>query len=295
MGKPRELWSPAFELVMPDRFSGPFLFSSPHSGRSYPRPFLDISKLDPLTLRKSEDFHVDILFEGVREMGAALLRAMFPRAYLDVNREPYELDPKMFAQALPPFANTGSLRVAGGLGTVARIVADSHEIYDEPLDVSDAIQRVEQLYMPYHRAMDQCLKAMHRAFGVAILIDCHSMPSMALQDEDLMRPDFIVGDRYGTSCDGALSDIAQSLLEDMGYNVQRNKPYAGGFITERYGNPANGIHALQIEVNRGLYMDEEKMVQAQGFKQIKEDLEKFAGDFMAHAIQIISPRRIAAE
>ncbi len=295
MGKPRELWRPAFELMMPEKFTGPFLFSSPHSGRSYPRPFLELSKLDALTLRKSEDFHVDILFEGVKNMGAALLRAMFPRAYLDVNREPYELDPKMFAQALPPFANTGSLRVAGGLGTVARIVADSHEIYHEPLNVSDAIGRIEQLYMPYHRALDHCLKAMHRALGAAILVDCHSMPSMALQDEVLMRPDFIVGDRYGTSCDSALSDIAQSLLEGMGYNVQRNKPYAGGFITERYGNPANGYHALQIEVNRGLYMDEERMVQTTGFKRIKKDLEKFAADFMAEAVQIIKPRRIAAE
>ncbi len=295
MGKPCELWRPAFELMMPGRFSGPFLFGSPHSGRSYPRPFLELSKLDALTLRKSEDFHVDILFGGVTNMGAALLRAMFPRAYLDVNREPYELDPKMFAQALPPFANTGSLRVAGGLGTVARIVADSHEIYHEPLNVSDAIQRIEQLYMPYHRAMDQCLKAMHRAFGAAILIDCHSMPSMALQDDVLIRPDFIVGDRYGTSCDGALSDIAQSLLEDMGYNVQRNKPYAGGFITERYGDPANGFHALQVEVNRGLYMDEEKMLQAPAFKRIKEDLEKFATDFMTHAVQIVGPKSIAAE
>lgn len=295
MGKPRELWRPAFELMMPEKFTGPFLFCSPHSGRSYPRPFLELSKLDALTLRKSEDFHVDILFEGVKNMGAALLRAMFPRAYLDVNREPYELDPKMFAQALPPFANTGSLRVAGGLGTVARIVADSHEIYHEPLNVSDAIGRIEQLYMPYHRALDHCLKAMHRALGAAILVDCHSMPSMALQDEVLMRPDFIVGDRYGTSCDSALSDIAQSLLEGMGYNVQRNKPYAGGFITERYGNPANGYHALQIEVNRGLYMDEERMVQTTGFKRIKKDLEKFAADFMAEAVQIIKPRRIAAE
>lgn len=295
MGIPRELWQPAFDLMMPGRFSGPFLFSSPHSGRKYPRPFLELSQLDALTLRKSEDFHVDLLFEGVKDMGAALLRALFPRAYLDVNREPYELDPKMFAQDLPPFANTGSLRVAGGLGTVAKIVADSQEIYHQPLDVSDAIRRIEQLYMPYHRAMNQCLKAMHRAFGAAILIDCHSMPSMALQDDILIRPDFIVGDRYGTSCDGVLSDIAQSLLEDMGYNVQRNKPYAGGFITERYGNPANGFHALQIEVNRGLYMDEEKMIQKAGFAQIRGDLEKFAASFMAQAAQIFAPSSIAAE
>lgn len=295
MSNPNTLWQPPFELLTPDRFTGPVLFGSPHSGRKYPREFLDQSRLDALTLRKSEDFHVDILFEGVQEYGAGLLRALFPRAYLDVNREPYELDPKMFAQALPPFANTASVRVAGGLGTIARIVADTQEIYRQRLNVSDAIRRIEQLYLPYHRAMDQTLKALFRAFDAAILVDCHSMPSMALQDENYLRPDFIVGDRYGTSCHAGLSDLAQGLLEDMGYNVQRNKPYAGGFITERYGSPGSGYHALQIEINRGLYMDEGKMVRSSGFDRIQADIGVFCAKFVEQAAAIVQPRRIAAE
>ena len=295
MEQPEDLWDPPFELMMPERFSGPFLFGSPHSGRAYPRSFLDMSGLDALSLRKSEDFHVDILFGGVQTIGTALLRALFPRAYLDVNREPYELDQSMFAQTLPPFANTHSLRVAGGLGTVARIVADQLEIYKNPLDVSDAIQRIEHLYMPYHRAMDQCLKALHKTFGIAILIDCHSMPSMALHDDAFLRPDFILGDRYGTSCNGALTDLAQSLLEEMGYNVHRNKPYAGGFITERYGNPDTGFHALQIEINRGLYMDEDQMTRSPGFFRIKKDLETFSAEFVARSTGFLRPARVAAE
>ncbi len=189
-------------------------------------------------------------------LGAPLLRANFPRAWLDVNREPYELDPKMFAGALPTFANIRSVRVAGGLGTIARIVSESEEIYAGPLQVDEGLARIDAVYKPYHRRSAQLLVETRAAFGIAVLIDCHSMPSTVRGGDGRLRPDIVLGDRYGTSCASELTDLAAHILGRRGYSVSRNKPYAGGFITEHYGNPARGIHALQIEVNRCLYMDE---------------------------------------
>ncbi|HSM19657.1 MAG TPA: N-formylglutamate amidohydrolase [Hyphomicrobiales bacterium] len=282
-------------LQAPDRISAPFLFSSPHSGRIYPRAFLDASRLDANTLRKSEDSFVDELFEGVVPLGVPLLRALFPRAYLDVNREPYELDPRMFEERLPPFANTRSVRVNGGLGTIARIVADTHEIYDQPLPVIDALRRIEQLYKPYHRTLGRQLIALRRMFGIAILIDCHSMPSTATGEEQTTRPDFVLGDRYGTSCTSRITEAAQSVLEDLGYSVRRNKPYAGGYITERYGNPVRGVHALQIEVNRALYMDETTLEKTPGFERTQADLTALADALFALEPARLAPPRQAAE
>jgi N-formylglutamate deformylase len=289
-----ELETP-LSLQVPERISAPFLFSSPHSGRIYPRAFLDASRLDANTLRKSEDSYVDELFEGVVPLGVPLIGALFPRAYLDVNREPYELDPHMFDARLPAFANTRSLRVTGGLGTIARIVADTHEIYDQPLPVDEALRRIEQLYKPYHRALGRQLVALQRTFGVAILIDCHSMPATAAGDGQTPRPDFVLGDRYGTSCTSRITDEAQSVLEDLGYSVRRNKPYAGGYITERYGNPARGLHALQIEVNRALYMDEVTLDKTPGFAQTKSDLTALADALIAIDPAWLTPPRQAAE
>jgi len=289
-----ELETP-FSLQVPERISAPFLFSSPHSGRVYPRAFLDASRLDANTLRKSEDTFVDELCEGVVPLGVPLLRALFPRAYLDVNREPYELDPRMFQERLPPFANTRSVRVTGGLGTIARIVADTHEIYDQPLAIDEALRRIDQLYKPYHRALGRQLIALRRMFGVAILIDCHSMPSTAAGEERTARPDFVLGDRYGTSCTGRITEEAQSALEELGYSVRRNKPYAGGYITERYGNPARGMHALQIEINRALYIDEVTLERSPGFAQTKADLTALADALIALDPAWLAPPRQAAE
>ncbi|MDP2621889.1 MAG: N-formylglutamate amidohydrolase, partial [Hyphomicrobiales bacterium] len=260
-----------------------------------PERFLAMTRLDHLSIRQSEDAYIDELFARAPHLGAPLLRAHFPRAYLDVNREPYELDPHMFDARLPAFANTRSLRVTGGLGTIARIVADTHEIYDQPLPVDEALRRIEQLYKPYHRALGRQLVALQRTFGVAILIDCHSMPATAAGDGQTPRPDFVLGDRYGTSCTSRITDEAQSVLEDLGYSVRRNKPYAGGYITERYGNPARGLHALQIEVNRALYMDEVTLDKTPGFAQTKSDLTALADALIAIDPAWLTPPRQAAE
>lgn len=282
-------------LQVPERISAPFLFSSPHSGRIYPRAFINASRLDANALRKSEDSFVDELFEGVIRLGVPLLRALFPRAYLDVNREPYELDPRMFDARLPAFANTRSVRVTGGLGTIARIVADTHEIYDQPLPIVEALRRIEQLYKPYHRMLCRQLVALRRTFGVAVVIDCHSMPSMAAGDEQKPRPDFVLGDRHGTSCTSRITDEVQSVLEDLGYSVRRNKPYSGGYITERYGSPARGMHALQIEVNRALYMDEVTLDKTPRFARTKADLTVLADALVALDPAWLVPPRQAAE
>ena len=201
---------PPFEILEPAEWVAPVVFNSPHSGRVYPRAFLSAARLDLTTLRRSEDSFVDELILGVVGSGLPLMRAHFPRCYVDVNREPYELDPRMFDGRLPSFANTRSMRVAGGLGTVARVVGDAQEIYDRRLSVDDALRRIETLYKPYHRALRRLVTRVHREFGAAILVDCHSMPSTAGAKDERPRADFVIGDRYGTSCVTAVADTVET-------------------------------------------------------------------------------------
>jgi N-formylglutamate amidohydrolase len=268
----REL-TPPFSLARPGELKLPLVFNSPHSGRIYPSTFLAASKLDPRTLRRSEDSFVEELFGFVTDMGAPLLHAHFPRAYLDVNREPYELDPVLFRDGLPHYANTQSVRVVGGLGTIARIVSESDEIYREPLSVEAALERINRLYTPYHDTLAGLLLDAKREFGLAVLIDCHSMPSNKMADQGAGRPDFVLGDRFGTSCSGELTRLAASQLEALGYAVALNKPYAGGYITEHYGRPHKAQHVLQIETNRSLYMDEQSFQKSPGFTRLRASLE----------------------
>jgi N-formylglutamate amidohydrolase len=293
--------NPAFDVLEPSALASPLVFSSPHSGAIYPQSFLAAARLDATTLRRSEDAYVDELFAGMVAQGAPLIRARFPRAYLDLNREPYELDPRMFEGRLPVFANTRSVRVAGGLGTIARVVGDSQEIYGARLKVDEALARIDKLYKPYHRNLRMLLERAHRMFGVAILIDCHSMPSVSsvpLPDNGLdrrIKADVILGDRYGTSCETAIVDVVEYELRQMGYKVLRNKPYAGGFITEHYGDPANHFHALQIEINRGLYMDEKSMEKAARFGVVAADLRRVAEQLACFIAARDGNERAAAE
>jgi len=296
MSEIRDELDPPYEIIEPERYDGPVVFNSPHSGSVYPRAFLSVAQLDIATLRRSEDSFVDGLIAGVVPRGYPLMRAHFPRCYVDVNREPYELDPRMFEGRLPSFANTRSMRVAGGLGTVARVVGDAQEIYDQRIPVDDALARIESLYKPYHRALRRLFTRLHRDFGAAVLIDCHSMPSTAGgHRDDRPRPDFVLGDRYGTSCTGVVSETAEKTLRGLGYAVSRNKPYAGGFITEHYGNPAAGLHAMQLEINRGLYMDERRYQRAEGFAGLAADLETLAARLGEIPLDELRPYRAAAE
>lgn len=272
---------PPFEIVAPPRQDVPLILNSPHSGKCYPKAFLAASRLDERSIRRSEDTFVDELFRPAADLGAPMLRANFPRAWLDVNREPYELDPKMFDGSLPPFANIRSVRVAGGLGTIARVVSESEEIYAAPLDVVEGLARIEQVYKPYHAALHGLVAATQSAFGQALLIDCHSMPSTVRGGQGRVRPDIVLGDRYGASCGSEVSDAAGHILSRLGYSISRNKPYAGGFITEHYGKPGMGVHTMQIEVNRCLYMDEHTLQPTAGFSRLKADLDVFVAELAA--------------
>jgi len=295
MSERKDELDPPFEIIEPAEWCGPVVFNSPHSGNVYPPAFLTASRLDWGTLRRSEDSFVDELVIGVVRRGYPLMRAHFPRCYVDVNREPYELDPRMFEGRLPSYANTRSMRVAGGLGTVARVVGDAQEIYSQRIPVDDALRRIEGLYKPYHRALRRLFTRVHRDFGAAILIDCHSMPSSVGSKDERPRADVVLGDRYGTSCISAVAEIAETTLRAQGYSVSRNKPYAGGFITEHYGNPAAGLHAVQLELNRALYMDERRFERSPSFERLATDLETLAESLATIPLQELHPYRTAAE
>ncbi len=286
--------TPPTTVLEPAAQAAPFVLCSPHSGRVYPRFFLAQSRLDPQSLRKSEDCYVDELFAHVAELGAPLIAARFPRAYLDVNREPYELDPDLFIERLPDYANTQSVRVAGGLGTVARIVADGEEIYRSRISLGAALERIELLYRPFHAKLMQLVERTREQFGFAILIDCHSMPSSSMSQPGGARPDFVLGDRFGASCDAGITRFVREALAALGYEVQLNRPYAGGYITEHYGRPAQGVHALQLEINRGLYLDENRFTLNEAAARLQRDLVAFSSRLFAE-LPLLLERRAAAE
>jgi N-formylglutamate amidohydrolase len=249
----------------------PVVFASPHSGRDYPAEFLAVSRLDSLTVRRSEDAFVDEIFAAVPDAGAPLLRAHFPRAFVDPNREAYELDPAMFEDALPSYVNTNSPRVEAGLGTIARVVTSGEEIYGAKLRFADAKRRIETYYVSYHKALRGLVDATRERFGVCLLVDCHSMPSVGGpmdNDRGRRRVDFVLGDCHGTACAPLVTDMARQALSEMGYVVTQNAPYAGGFTTRHYGRPYDGVHALQIEINRNLYMDEERITRGPGLEEL---------------------------
>lgn len=281
-----------FEIIEPDNLSTPLVFNSPHSGRLYPSRFLASSRLDALTLRRSEDAFVDELFAPCVQIGAPLMRANFPRAYLDLNREPFELDPLMFEGRLPAYANTRSLRVAGGLGTIPRVVGEAQEIYRGPIPVAEAMARIAALYRPYHQALRDLIERAESRFGIAAVLDCHSMPSSMAEGG---ATDFVVGDRYGASAAPWIVESVESALRRAGYSVRRNKPYAGGFITEHYGAPAASRHVVQIEINRALYMDERAMAKSARWPEVSADLFAMASLLANRVAHQIGRSQVAAE
>jgi N-formylglutamate amidohydrolase len=223
-----------------------------------------------MALRQSEDSFVDELFAFAPQLGVPLLSARFPRVYLDVNREAYELDPAMFSDALPSYVNVGSPRVRVGLGTIARIVANGENIYAAKLSFADAVRRIECLYYPYHQTLRRLVQETVGIFGGCLLLDCHSMPSSSGCGQD--GADIVLGDCYGAACAPCIIEAARLLLADRGFRVAINAPYAGGFTTGFYGRPSAHRHALQIEINRALYMDERSYCRKPSFAQLVEDL-----------------------
>ncbi|OAN49596.1 N-formylglutamate amidohydrolase [Paramagnetospirillum marisnigri] len=279
-------------VMAPSRQTVPLVFASPHSGRAYPPEFVASSRLDPVALRRSEDSFIDELYAGVVELGAPLICALFPRAYCDPNREPYELDPAMFSGPLPREANTRSPRVIAGLGTIARVVASGAEIYARKLPVSEIEARIGRCYRPYHARLARLVEETRAAFGWSLLVDCHSMPSVGGpmdRDSGLSRVDVVLGDCFGGACAALFTDVAEETFQALGYRVVRNTPYAGGFTTRHYGHPRQGSHALQIELNRGLYMDEAVHRHAPAFGKVQADLHRVAQALCAASSQGMPP------
>ena len=262
---PLDLRRPAAQLL-------PLVVASPHSGSDYPSEFVAASRLDPMTLRRSEDAFVDEIFAAAPGLGAPMLAARFPRAYLDVNREAWELDPTMFADVLPDYVNARSPRVRMGLGTIARVVASGEEIYGGKLSFADAQERIETLYHPYHTALARLVEETTANFGFCLVVDCHSMPSGAHGNAGREPADIVLGDCHGAACAPQIVESARRYLMRRGFAVAVNAPYAGGFTTGHYGRPRRGRHALQVEINRAIYMDERNYDRRPGFDQLSEEM-----------------------
>jgi len=277
------LFTTPFALSLPPRYLRPFIFSSPHSGRIYPASFLGQTRLSNVNLRRSEDAYMDQLLADIVELGVPMISARFPRAYLDPNRAPAELDPTMFDAPLDLPVDTASPRVAAGLGVIPRIVRDGAEIYRDRLCVAEAHRRLSRLHRPYHVGLSGLVSESLANFGAAVIVDCHSMPSLAT------APDIVLGDRYGTAATHALTRHAERAFLAMGFKVARNVPYAGGYTTGFYGRPAKGIHALQIEVNRSLYLNEERIVPNGQFNDIAGRLVKAFSRIVSIDVALLKP------
>ena len=291
-------FQPAFEVLQPAAQTAAAVFNSPHSGCVYPADLAGMTRLGAMTIRKSEDCYIDELFSSVTSLGCPLLAARFPRIFLDVNREPYELDPAMFDGPLPSFINAGSLRVAGGLGTIPRIVSENEPIYARRLSWNDARDRVERIYRPYHQTLTTLLQDTARQFGQALLVDCHSMPSSAARlssPRGTSGADIIIGDRYGAACAPDVPAMLDGILQQFGLKVIHNKPYAGGYITQTYGRPQAGIHAVQIEINRGLYMSERTFRKSLNFGTLQRTLHEAFNLLLANLPELLRPPALAAE
>ncbi|MCG7359848.1 N-formylglutamate amidohydrolase [Roseomonas sp. ACRSG] len=257
-------------LSRPSRQTAPLVFASPHSGRFYPPEFLAESRLDPLSVRRSEDSFVEELFGAAPEHGAPLLAATFPRVYCDANREAWELDPAMFDGPLPPWVNTASPRVGAGLGTVARIVASGEPVYRHRLSFPVVEARIQRCWHPYHAALSRLIAETKAQFGCCLVIDCHSMPTHPLHGQS--APDMVLGDAHGTACAPRAVRLVEETLGSLGYRVKRNDPYAGGYVTRHYGRPRERVHVLQIELARGLYMNEATIERLPAMARLREDL-----------------------
>ena len=270
---------PPYELKLGERPGGAsasaLVFCSPHSGRHYPPDMGASARLGETAIRSSEDALVDQLIEAAPGHGCAVLLARYARAYVDVNREPYELDAAMFEDEVPEFARGRTARVAAGLGSIARLVAEGREIYDRKLTFAEASKRIEAVHRPYHQALRRLLDEAQSANGAAVLVDWHSMPGAASRSGSGRRQvDMVLGDRFGSTCSPVLTDTVERALVGMGYVVARNAPYAGGYTTEAYGRPVEGVHALQIEISRSLYLDEGSLRPKAGFARLAKDLEQ---------------------
>ena len=239
------------------------VFASPHSGRRYPASFLRSAVLDEHEVRSSEDAFVDELFASAVDHGAPILLAQAPRAYLDLNRAPEELDPALIEGVRRMAHNP---RIASGLGVIPRVVSNGRAIYHGKLTMDEAHQRIAQVWRPYHDTLQTLMDEAHAQFGEAILIDCHSMPHEALENvgpPGAARPDVVLGDRFGAAAASSVVEQIEAAFASAGFKVARNMPFAGAYICQHYGRPSRRRHAVQVEIDRSLYMNE-RMIEPNG-------------------------------
>jgi N-formylglutamate amidohydrolase len=281
-----------YTLSLPTELRSCAVFNSPHSGSDYPAAFLARTRLGPLQIRSSEDAYVDELFRAAAEFGAPLLAARVPRACVDLNRSPDDLDPALIEGASRRFL---SPRISAGLGVIPRVVAEGRVIMDGKLTLTEARDLLAACWYPYHERLRAMIAESRQRFGCAILFDCHSMPHDALASAPEVRgrrPDIILGDRFGVSCDRWVMEGAVELFRSGGFEVIRNAPFAGGYITQSYGRPRESVHALQIEINRSLYMDEKRIVKRPDFAEVAASLRGVIEGLTSLGAR---PLRLAAE
>lgn len=277
MDRPADTSNRPYEIQRPEGACAPLIIASPHSGTIYPAEFLRRSRLDLRLLRRSEDAYVDELVSDAPSLGLPLILARYARAYVDLNRAPDELDPSMFSEPLPEHARRVTDRVAAGLGVVPRVAGVGLEIYNTRMSLAEALARVETVHAPYHAALRGLIEEARRLHGYALLLDCHSMPSAALPRPSRTgepRPNIILGNRWGESCAPAVLTLVREALEAEGYTVALNTPYSGGYTTEAYGRPERNVHAVQIEIDRSLYMSELHLTRTPGLVTLRRNLAR---------------------
>jgi len=272
-----DVLSPAFKVSRPAQWRAGVIFASPHSGSIYPKSFVDRSDLTIAQLRRNEDIFIDKLFGPCIATGAPFLKANFPRCYVDVNRGEDELPSEWIDQPTKP-----SVRAQAGLGVIPTHISESTPIYKQPLNIEAARLRLRRLYHPYHNALQDLLAECVERFGQALLVDCHSMPGFSPMGA--RRPDIILGDRFGKACHPDTIARIQRIFRAAGYTVSTNYPYAGGFVTTHYGRPDAGIEAVQIEINRDLYLNPVTLAPKRGYDRLAGDLTRIIHEIIHQII-----------
>lgn len=268
----------AYEILAPKGLTGCVVFASPHSGRDYTASFLKRSVLNRNVIRSSEDAFVDQLFDCAPQFGAPLLKACAPRAFVDLNRARTELDPALIEGVSRQGHNP---RVASGLGVIPRVVANGRAIYRGKISAREAQQRIEAYWVPYHDALQGLLDRAFDRHGQSVLIDCHSMPHEAIDGvarSGMKRPDIVLGDRFGAAASGDVMDRVEAAFVAQGLTVTRNTPFAGAYVTQTYGRPSKGQHAVQVEIDRALYMDERTVKPSAQFEAFRKAMRAAVAD-----------------
>ena len=268
-----------FKLLEPENKTNNIIYNSPHSGEKFPDGFLETTLIDKSILLSSADSFVDQLFEDAPINGSSIISNIYARSFIDTNREAFELDPDMFSGEITKKLNYRSNKVKLGFGSIAKFAVNRKDIYADKIPFEEALSRLDNYYYPVHKKLTSLIESRFDDFGYAMLVDCHSMPSYKFLGQDVFRssqPDIILGDLHGKSCHPAITDYLIKFFKEQDLTVTCNAPFAGGFNTQNYGKPKKNRHAIQIEINKSLYMDEFERTQNKQFQSIKKMMTKLS-------------------